>query len=493
MIQKYKMYIGGEWTDSVSGYTFESIEPYTGEPWAEFPSANAEDVDRAVGAARNAFDGPWGKTVPSERGRIMRQIADAIAKNVDHLGRMETRDNGKLLREMSGQVKYLVNYYHYFAGAADKIQGEVIPVDKPTILNYTLREPVGVVGAIVPWNSPLLLMSWKLAPALAAGCTLVVKPAEQTPASALEFARLVIAETDLPKGVINIVTGSGERAGAALARHPGIDKLAFTGSSETGKLVAKSAAENHTRVTLELGGKSPNIVFEDAHIENAVSGIIREIFSATGQSCIAGSRLLVQQSILEPLLEKLAERTRRIKLGDPQNPDTEMGPIAFKEQLDKVKYYCRKGLEEGGKLLAGGRQPAGEGLTHGYFFEPTIFRDVTNSMTIAREEIFGPVLCVLSFKDEAEAIAIANDTAFGLGAGIWTQNIQRAHRMARAIRAGTVWINNYRTLSFASPFGGFKASGYGREGGLEALREYTQVKSVWVELSDDIGDPFVLK
>ncbi len=493
MILKYQMYIAGEWTDSVSGETFQSIDPYTGEAWAEFPSANAEDVDRAVGAARDAFNGPWGRTLPSERSRIMRQIADAIARNVDHLARMETRDNGKLLREMSSQVKYLVNYYHYFAGAADKIQGEVIPVDKPTVLNYTLREPVGVVGAIVPWNSPLLLMSWKLAPALAAGCTMVVKPAEQTPASALEFARLVIAETDLPKGVFNVVTGIGERAGAALAKHPGIDKLAFTGSSETGKLVAKAAAENHTRVTLELGGKSPNIVFEDAQLENAVSGVIRGIFSATGQSCIAGSRLLVQESILEPLLEKLAERTRRIKLGNPQDADTEMGPIAFKEQLDKVMYYCRKGLEEGGKLLTGGRQPSGEGLTHGYFFEPTIFRDVTNSMTIAREEIFGPILSVLSFKDEAEAVAIANDTPFGLGAGVWTLNIQRAHRMARALKAGTVWINNYRMLSFASPFGGFKSSGYGREGGLEALHEYTQVKSVWVELSDDIGDPFVLK
>ncbi len=303
----------------------------------------------------------------------------------------------------------------------------------------------------------------------------------------------MIAETDLPAGVFNVVTGIGERAGAALARHPGIDKLAFTGSSETGKLVAKAAAENHTRVTLELGGKSPNIVFADAQIENAVSGSIRGIFSATGQSCIAGSRLLVQESILELLLEKLAERTRRIKLGDPQDPETEMGPIAFKEQLDKVMYYCRKGVEEGGKILAGGRQPSGEGLTHGYFFEPTIFRDVTNSMTIVREEIFGPILSVLAFKDEAEAIAIANDTPFGLGAGVWTLNIQRAHRMARALKAGTVWINNYRMLSFASPFGGFKASGYGREGGLEALHEYTQVKSVWVELSDDIGDPFVLK
>jgi len=351
---------------------------------------------------------------------------------------------------------------------------------------------LGVVGAITPWNSPLLLLSWKLAPALAAGCTMVAKPAEQTSASTLEFARLVIDKTDLPKGAFNVITGYGESAGAALARHPGIDKVAFTGSSETGKLVAKYAAENHTRVTLELGGKSPNIVFQDADIDNAVNGIIKGIFAATGQTCIAGSRLLAHESIVDVLLEKLVDKAAKIKLGDPQKTDTEMGPVAFKEQLDKIKFYCRTGEEEGAKVVMGGKPPDREGLTQGYFFEPTIFRDVHPDMKIARDEIFGPVLAVMTFRTEEEAIAMANDTPYGLGAGIWTQNIQIAHRVAKAIRAGTVWVNNYRVISFASPFGGYKASGYGRENGLEAIREYTQVKSVWIELANKVEDPFII-
>ncbi len=492
MIKAYQMYIGGEWVDSVSRETFESINPYTGEVWATFPSANAADVDRAVLAARRALEGPWGHIVASERSRIMRQIADGIGQHAEHLARIETQDNGKLIREMLGQVKYLVNYYHYFAGAADKIHGETIPVDKPTMLNYTLREPVGVVGAIAPWNSPLLLLSWKLAPALAAGCTMVAKPAEQTSASTLEFCRLVLDRVDLPKGVFNVVTGYGERTGAALARHPGIDKLAFTGSSATGKVVAKLAAENHTRTTMELGGKSPNIVFPDADLDNAVNGVIKGIFAATGQTCIAGSRLLAHASIIDLLLEKLVEKARRIKLGDPQKMETEMGPVAFKEQLEKIKLYCRAGEEEGAKLVLGGHQPQREDLKQGYFFEPTIFTNVTQNMKIVQEEIFGPVLAAMPFRSEQEAVAMANDTEFGLGAGIWTQNLRTAHTVARAIRAGTVWVNNYRVVSFASPFGGYKASGYGRESGLEAIREYTQVKSVWIELANKVDDPFVM-
>jgi len=491
-IQSYQMYIGGEWVDSESHETFDSINPYTGEVWATFPSAGAGDVDHAVRVARKAFEGPWRQMVASERSRILRQIAEAIGQHAEHLATIETRDNGKLIREMLGQVKYLMNYYHYFAGAADKIHGEVIPVDKPTMLNYTLREPVGVVGAIVPWNSPLLLLSWKLAPALAAGCTMVVKPAEQTSASTLEFCRLVIDRVELPRGVFNVVTGFGERTGSALAGHPGIDKLAFTGSSETGKAVAKLAADNHTRVTLELGGKSPNIVFADAHLDNAVNGVIKGIFAATGQTCIAGSRLLVHRDIAEPLLTRLVERASRIKLGDPQKMETEMGPVAFKEQLDKIKFYCRKGEEEGAKLILGGRSPEREDLKQGYFFEPTIFDHVSPSMKIAQDEIFGPVLAVIPFSTQEEAIELANDTIFGLGAGIWTQNLQTAHTVAKALRAGTVWINNYRVVSFASPFGGYKASGYGRESGLEAIDEYTQVKSIWVELANKVDDPFIL-
>jgi (Z)-2-((N-methylformamido)methylene)-5-hydroxybutyrolactone dehydrogenase len=491
-VQAYQMYIGGEWVDSASKGTFDSINPYTGEVWASFPSAGPADVDRAVRSAREAFEGPWRRMVASERARIIRQIADAIGDHAEHLARIETKDNGKLIREMLAQVKYLVNYYHYFAGAADKIHGEVIPVDKPTMLNYTLREPVGVVGAIVPWNSPLLLLSWKLAPALAAGCTMVAKPAEQTSASTLEFCRLVIDRVDLPKGVFNVITGFGEQAGSALAGHSGIDKLAFTGSSETGKIVSKLAADHHTRTTLELGGKSPNIVFADANLDNAVNGVIKGIFAATGQTCIAGSRLVVQESIVDLLLEKLVEKAGRIKLGDPQKMETEMGPVAFKEQLDKIKFYCRIGEEEGAQLICGGRQPDREGLKQGYFFEPTIFNRVTQSMKIARDEIFGPVLAVMPFRTMEEAIEIANNTDFGLGAGIWTQNLQTAHMVAKALRAGTVWINNYRVVSFASPFGGYKASGYGRESGMEALREYTQVKSIWVELADKVEDPFII-
>jgi aldehyde dehydrogenase (NAD+) len=491
-IKTYQMYVGGEWLDAESGKTFDSINPYTGEVWAKLPMAGASDVDRAVRAARKAFEGPWGRVTASERSRTMRQIADAIGQNAEHLARIETQDNGKLIREMLAQVKYLVNYYHFFAGAADKIHGEVIPVDKPSMLNYTLREPVGVVGAIAPWNSPLLLLSWKLAPALAAGCTMVAKPAEQTTASTLEFCRLVIDRTDLPKGVFNVVTGLGETAGAALASHPGIDKLAFTGSTETGKKVAKMAAENHTKVSLELGGKSPNIVFADADLENAVNGVIKGIFAATGQTCIAGSRLLVQKSMVEPLLEKLVERAKKIKLGDPQKMKTEMGPVAFKEQLDKIKSYCRIGEEEGAELIAGGRAPASEELRNGYFIEPTIFKNVTMRMKIAQDEIFGPVLAVIPFETEEDAIQIANDTRYGLGAGIWTQKLQTAHRVAKAIRAGTVWVNNYRVISFASPFGGYKASGYGRENGVEAIHEYTQTKSVWIDLASKVEDPFII-
>jgi aldehyde dehydrogenase (NAD+) len=320
----------------------------------------------------------------------------------------------------------------------------------------------------------------------------VVKPAEQTSVSALEFARLVIDTSDLPKGAFNIVTGLGDPAGASLARHPGIDKLTFTGSSETGKIVARYAAENHTRVSLELGGKSPNIVFEDANLDNAVNGVIKGIFAATGQTCIAGSRLLVQRPLLEPILERLAARAPTIKMGDPQDMRTELGPVAFPEQLEKIQYYCRKGVEEGAQLVVGGKRPASPELTKGLFFEPTIFRDVTNDMKIAQEEIFGPVLCVIPFDSEEEAIRIANDVAYGLGAGIWTRQIERAHRVARALRAGTIWINNYRVVSYTSPFGGYKASGYGRDNGLEAMREYTHVKSVWLELSEKVGDPFIL-
>ncbi|HEY8450484.1 MAG TPA: aldehyde dehydrogenase, partial [Bacillota bacterium] len=375
--------------------------------------------------------------------------------------------------------------------AADKIQGEVIPTDKPNFLVYTLREPVGVVGAITPWNSPLLITAFKLAPALAAGCTFVLKPAEQTPASALELAKLV-AEADFPPGVFNVVTGDGPNAGAPLTRHPGVDKIAFTGSTATGIQVAKNAAEHLARVSLELGGKSPNIIFADADLEAAINGAVAGIFAATGQTCIAGSRLLVEASIHDVVVERLAQRARTIKLGDPMDPATEMGPVAFPDQLEKVLHYIDIARQEGATVVAGGGRPSQGPLAEGLFCEPTVLTGVSNRMRVAQEEIFGPVASVIPFHSEEEAIALANDIPYGLGAGIWTRDIGRAHRVAARIRAGTVWINAYRTLTFSVPFGGYKMSGYGRENGLEALKEYTEVKSVWVELSGATRDPFTL-
>jgi len=491
-VRQYKMLVGGEWVDARSGKTFESVNPYTGRVWATAPEADEEDVDAAVRAARGAFDeGPWGRMTGTERARLIRRLAELIAENADPIARVESTDNGKLLREMGGQMKALPEWYYYFAGAADKIQGETIPSDKPNFLVYTRREPIGVVGAIVPWNSPVLLLTWKLAPALAAGCTVVAKPAEQTPASVLEFAKL-FEEAGFPPGVFNVVTGDGPNTGRALVRHPGVDKVAFTGSTRTGMSVMKDAADHLAKVSLELGGKSPNIVFDDADLEAANNGVIAGIFAATGQTCMAGSRLFVQQKAHDELVGRLSERAEAIKLGDPFEAETEMGPVAFKEHLEKVQDAIRAGREEGAELVSGGNRPQEEGLKEGYFIEPTIFTQVNNDMGIARDEIFGPVLSVIPFEDEEELVRQANNTHFGLAAGIWTRDVQRAHRVAHSLKAGTVWVNSYRTVSFNAPFGGYKMSGLGRENGLDSIREYTQVKSGWVELSGQTRDPFSL-
>jgi aldehyde dehydrogenase (NAD+) len=489
--RRYQMYIDASWVDGRTGATYESINPYSGDPWAIVPEADEADVDAAVGAARRAFDdGPWPRMTGTERARLMRRLAELIERDAGALARIESTDNGKLIREMEGQLAGLPEYYFYFAGAADKLQGETIPSDKPNFFVYTRREPVGVVAAIVPWNSPLVLLTWKLAPALAAGCTVVVKPSEHTPASTLELARL-FEEAGFPAGVFNVVTGAAP-TGRALVRHPGVDKIAFTGSTETGKQVMKDAADHLARVSLELGGKSPNIVFADADLESATNGVIAGIFAATGATCMAGSRLLVQRDVQDEIVGRLAERASTIKLGDPLDPATEMGPVAFRQQLEKIEHYIRLGTEEGAELVCGGRQPRDPALAGGLFIEPTIFGRVDPTMRVAREEIFGPVLCSIEFDDEEDLIRKANDSSMGLAAGVWTNDVRKAHRVAHAIRAGTVWINAYRTVSFNAPFGGYKMSGMGRENGLESIREYTNVKSVWVELSGQTRDPFKL-
>ena len=490
-LTRYRMYVGGEWIDAGSGDYFESDNPYLGEAWALIPRGTAADVDRAVRAAHTAFtSGEWPRLTASKRGALLRRLGDLIIEKSAELAEIEVRDNGKLYAEMSAQSAYMAQWYHYYGGLADKIEGSVLPTDKPDTFNYTRYEPLGVVAAIIPWNSPLLLMAWKLAPALAAGNTVVVKPSEFTSASALEFMKLVEA-AGFPPGVVNVVTGFGADVGAPLIEHPLVRKVAFTGSDATGQRVYESAARGMKRVSMELGGKSPNIVFEDADLDNAIKGVISGIFAATGQTCIAGSRLLVQQSIHDQFLEKLVAFAKTAKMGNPMSKDTQIGPVTNKPQLEKILKYIDIAKGEGAQAVLGGGRASRPECGNGWFVEPTIFSGVRNSMRIAQEEVFGPVLAVIPFKDDEEAIAIGNDVVYGLAAGVWTQNMRRALTMAEKLQAGTIWINTYRAVSYLSPFGGYKRSGLGRESGQEMIKEYLQVKSVWISTATDVPNPFI--
>ena len=481
--RKYQLMIDGKWIDSESGKTFTTPNPATGEVLAEVAEGDKADIDKAVTAARKAFEGKWSKISARERGRMLYKLSQLIEERTTELAALETADNGKPIKESTYvDLPQVAENFEYFAGWATKIEGETIPVPGQ-MFNYTLREPVGVCGQIIPWNFPLLMAAWKLAPALAAGNTIVLKPAEQTPVNAMELGKL-IQEAGFPDGVVNIVPGYGETAGAALAAHPGIDKVAFTGSTEVGKLIARAASDNLTKVSLELGGKAPNIVFADADIEQAVSGAMMGIFFNQGQVCCAGSRLFVEESVKDQFLERLQAKSKNIVVGDPMDTGTHMGPQVSEEQLNRVQSYCDIAQEEGATVLAGGKSPdLAEAFKKGYFFQPTIFGDVKNQMRIAQEEVFGPVVSVITFKDEDDLIKQANDTIYGLSAGLWTTNITRAHRFAKEIHAGTIWINTYNMFNAASPFGGYKQSGYGREMGKHALDMYTHVKSVWIDLS----------
>ena len=491
-LRKLQHFIGGESVEPTSGEYFESTNPATRQPLYSAARGNAADVARAVDSARVAFDDPrWRDLSPTRRGHLLRRLGDLIAENAEELARMETQDNGKLLREMRAQLATLPEYYYYYAGLADKIHGDFLPTSDRSVLNYTSREPLGVVGAITPWNSPLTLTTSKLAPALCVGNTVVIKPSEYTSATVLRLAELVV-EAGFPPGAVNVVTGFGAEAGQALVDHPALAKISFTGSTTTGSRIASNTAGRFIGSTLELGGKSPNIVFEDANVANAAMGVVAGIFAAAGQTCIAGSRVFVQRSVHDELLKLVTERAGSIRIGDPLDDSTELGPLAFEDQRDKVAGYVDLGRSEGARVLTGGR-PTDGGLG-GYFYEPTVLVDVDNSMRVVREEIFGPVAAIMPFDTEDEVVRLANDTEYGLAAGVWTSNLSRAHRMASRLEAGTIWVNTYRAMSPMSPRQGFKNSGVGVEHGTETIKEYTRLKSVWINTSQDpVADPFIMR
>ena len=487
-VTAYQMLIDGQWVDASDGARYDSVDPATGDVWASMPEATSDDVDRAVRAAEAAgISGRWASMTPTERGKCLRRLGDLLADASETLGRIETRDTGKMFKETRWQAKYIAEYFHFYAGAADKIEGRTLPIDKPDMFVFTNREPLGVVAAIVPWNSQLFLTAVKIGPALAAGNTVVLKGSECSAAPILEFGKL-IAEAGIPDGVVNIITGHGDPCGRVLTSHPLVARVSFTGGPVSAGHVIRNTAENFAELSLELGGKSPFIVFDDADIDSAVNGSVAGIFAASGQSCVAGSRLYLHDAIADSFLAKMTAIANSIQIGDPQAEDTQMGPLCTPAQIDHIETQVARAVEQGGRILAGGRRVDG---MDGLFFQPTIIECLDPSMEIVDTELFGPVLAVLRFSDEDDVIAQANRSVHGLAAGLFTRDSARSMRVARRLRAGIVWVNTYRVISPIAEFGGSKQSGYGRESGMQAVYDYTRPKTVWMNLSDDpVANPF---
>lgn len=491
-MKRYQQYIDGEWCDASDGGTLTSINPSNEEPWAEFPAATEADVNRAVEAARRAlFQGPWSTITATARGKMLSRLAGLVREKAIALGEIETTDSGKLARETRSQTAYVGDYYDYFAGLADKIEGRTLPIDKPDMHVFTTRVPIGVVAAVVPWNAQMFLAATKLGPALAAGNTVVLKASEEAPATMFEFAR-VVEEAGFPPGVVNVISGLGEPCGRALTSHPGVSRVAFTGGPDTAARVIANTANNFAVVSLELGGKSPILVFDDADIEGAVNGIVAGNFGASGQSCVAGSRVFIQSGIYDEILAELEHRARQIVIGDPLDDATQVGPLATRAQIERIAAAMSDVTSQGASIRSGGERP--KEFPRGYYFMPTIVECPNQDVTTMREEMFGPVMSALRFGTEEEGVALANDTRFGLGSGVFTENVARAHRVSARIRSGIVWVNTYRAISPIAPFGGFGMSGYGREAGLDAIEDYTRSKTTWINVSSEpMTNPFVMR
>jgi len=496
MSQTFQMYIDGEWTNGSSGQTMESINPATGKVWASFACTSKEDVDRAIVAARRALNnGPWSTMTATQRGKLLHKLADLIEKNAHKLGEYETTDSGKLLAETKMQTGYVGDYYRYYAGLADKIQGATLPIDKPDMHVFTVREPIGVVAAIVPWNAQMFLTATKLGPALAAGCSVIIKASEISPIAMLEFARL-IDEAGFPAGVVSIITGDAENCAIPLTSHPDVDRIAFTGGPETARHVVRNSANNFAVTTLELGGKSPILVFDDADLDSAANGLIAGNFGASGQSCVAGTRAFVQRSIKDDLIARIKEKASSIIVGDPLKSDSHVGPLCTKAQVELIEDTLEKAQSQGATLVFGGSRPddLNKDLGDGNYFSPTLVDCPNDQIETLKVEMFGPVMSIVPFDTEEQAIAMANDSVFGLGSGIFTENLARAHRVSKKIKAGICWVNTYRAISPIAPFGGYNESGYGREAGIDAVYDYTCTKTTWINTSDQpMANPFVMR